>query len=460
MPTFKRFLSLFLLVAAVFTMGAGCGGPSKAEVEAAKPVTITIWRVFDADDTFSSIMSAYQALHRNVSFEYRTLRIEEYEEELLKAFAEGTGPDVFSVHNTWIGGYENLIAPLPATLTIPYTEVRGTIKKETITTLKEEPTLSIRALNKDFVGVVPEDVIRPYQPNPKAEPEDRIWGLPMSVDSLALFYNKDLLDAAAIAQPPATWTQFQENVVALTSLGVDDVILQSGAAIGTSRNVERSFDILSLLMMQNGTTMVDDRGRARFAEEAADRTVPGAEAVRFYTEFASPLKEVYTWNAEQPTSFDAFVTGKTAFFFGYSYHIPLIRTRAAKLNFGITSMPQIENAEAVNYANYWVETVAKSSKYQNWAWDFVQFATSEQQVESYLTEAVKPPARRALIDGLLEDEDLSVFASQLLTAKSWYRGEDVAVAEQAFLDLIDQALAGAIVEDEIAQAQNKVNETL
>jgi len=456
----KQLFGTFLLLTVLVTTGQGCGGPSQAELEAAKPVTINIWRVFDEDDTFASIMEAYRLIHKNVSFEYRTLRSDEYEEELLKAFAEGNGPDVFSIHNTWIGEYEPLIAPMPPTLSIPYTEVRGTIKKETITTIKEEPTLSLRALRNDFVDVVAMDVVRDYQPNPKAAPVERIYALPMSVDTLALFFNRDLLNAAKIAQAPVTWTEFQDDVILLTSVDSTDAILQSGAAIGTSRNVERAFDIVSLLMMQNGTIMVDDRKRARFAEELEDRTIPGADAIRFYTDFANPLKEVYTWNAAQPTSFDAFVTGKTAFFFGYSYHIPLIRTRAAKLNFEIAPAPQIENAKEITFANYWVETVSKSSKYQDWAWDFVQFATSEAQVKSYLDEANKPPARRALIDDYLEDDDLSVFASQLYNSQTWYRGDDVSIAEQAFLDLIDQSLAGEIVEDAIGQAQNKVNQTL
>jgi multiple sugar transport system substrate-binding protein len=395
-----------------------------------------------------------------VSFQYRTLRFEEYQQELLKAFAAGEGPDVFSLHNTWMGEYKNLITPLPDSLTIPYTEVRGTIKKETVTVLREEPTLTQRTLKKDYVDVVAGDVILPYQPNPKQPPEDRIYGLPLSIDTLALFYNKDLLNAASIAEPPANWTQFQDDVVKLSSIGANDEILQSGAAIGTSANVERAFDIVSLLMMQNGTVMTDDRGKAVFGQPNDARQIPGADAVRFYTDFGNPLKEVYTWNASQPDSFDAFATGKTAFFFGYSYHTPLIRARAEKLNFGIAPVPQIEGGRTVNYANYWVETVAKSTKNVDWAWDFIQFAARQDQVTSYLDAAKKPPALRVLIDSQLEDEDLSVFASQLLLSESWYKGDDAAVAEDAFAQLIDDILAGVDSEEAIAQAQNKVNQTL
>lgn len=457
MMPFRRTLAVLLLP--LVLLGAGCGGTSTAEKLATTPVTLTVWRVFDDDSTLNSLMSAYQALHPNVSFEYRELRFDEYEDELLRAFAEGEGPDIFSVHNTWIGEYESLIEPLPDSLTIPYSETRGTIKKETVYTIQEEPTLSQRALKSNFVDVVVADVLRSYQPTAKSEAEDRIFGLPLGMDSLALYYNKNLLNAAGIPEPPSTWTEFQDQVSQLTQLSTDDEVVQAGAAIGTSQNVERAFDILSILMMQNGTEMTDSRGRATFARET-DAGFLGGEAVRFYTDFANPLKAVYTWNENMPDSFDAFASGNTAFFFGYSYHYALIRAANSKLEFAVSPLPQIDGGKTVNYANYWVETVAKSTDAGDWAWDFVQFAASEERVTSYLEAANKPSALRSLISSQLEDEVLSIFAGQTLTADSWYQGTDASVAEEAFLDLIDAFLAGDEQERALKDAQNMVNQSL
>lgn len=455
--SFRSFVFPLLIV--LILTGQGCGGSSTAQTLATTPVTLTVWRVFDDDSTFTQIMNNYRALHPNVSFDYRELRYDEYQDELIRAFAEGEGPDIFSLHNTWIGAYESLIQPMPDSLTIPYSETRGTIKKETVYTVQEEPTLSQRALKNSYVDVVVADVLRSYKPNARAQAEDRIFGLPMGMDSLALFYNRDLLNAASIPEPPGTWTQFQEQVSQLTQINANDTIIQAGAAIGTSENIERSFDILSILMMQNGTQMTDSRGRATFAQET-EAGFLGGEATRFYTDFANPLKAVYTWNEDMPDSFDAFTSGNTAFFFGYSYHYPFIQTANPKLNVGIASLPQIDGGRTVNFANYWVETVAKSTDAGDWAWDFVQFATSEDQVQSYLDTAKKPAALRSLINTQLEDEILSVFAGQTLTADSWYRGNDATVAEEAFLDLIDAFLSGAEQERALKDAQNKVNQSL
>ncbi|MBI5369871.1 extracellular solute-binding protein [Candidatus Uhrbacteria bacterium] len=453
------FKKLSLLFALILLVGAGCTGPSAAEISATKPATISIWQVFDSEESLLPIMNAYRAIHPNISFEYRQLRSDEYKNELLRAFAEGKGPDVFAIHNTWVGEYESLIAPLPASLQIGYSETRGTIKKETIYTLKEEPTISLRALKNDFVDVVSKDVVRAYRVNQNTEPQDRIFGLPLSVDTMALYYNKDLLNAANIPEPPTTWTQFQEQVGKLTKIGQNDTILQSGAAVGTGKNIERAIDILNLLMLQNGVEMVSDRGSAIFAT-GSDKENLAADAVRFYTDFANPLKQVYTWNDSQPNSFDAFVNGKAAFFLGYAYHAPLIAARSPKLNFAIAPVPQIEGGKTVNYANYWVETVSRQTKNLDTAWDFVEFAASKDQVTKYLDLAKRPPARRALVSSQLEDETLSIFASQVLTAQSWYHGRDAGAMEQAFIDLIGATLSGSDTQEILTITQNKVNQTL
>jgi multiple sugar transport system substrate-binding protein len=444
-----RLVSLavpLLLIAFILT---GCGGNATAEKLATTPVTLKIWRVFDGDSTFRTLMESYQALHPNVSFEYRELRLSEYEDELIRAFAEGKGPDIYALHNTWIGAYSSLIKPMPASVTIPYSETRGTVKKEVIYTIQEEPTISQRTLRSDYVDVVAQDVIR----------DNKIVALPLSVDTMALYYNEDLLDAAGIPLPPVTWTDFQTQVTEIVKIGSNDEIVQAAAAIGTGKNVERSFDIVSLLMMQNGTQMADSRGRALFGEET-EAGFPAGQALRFYTDFANPLKEVYTWNDEQRDSFDAFVAGNVAFFFGYAYHAPLIRAANGKLDFSITAMPQIEGGKTVNIANYWVETVAKSSKNSDWAWNFITFAADGDRVMGYLNSAKKPTALRGLINSQIEDETLSVFVGQTLTADSWYLGKDAHVAENAFISLINAYLSGAEDERSLADAQNKVNQTL
>ncbi len=461
----KRISLLALVLIFLVTTGQSCfkGGNQAAQQAANEKINLTYWRVFEGENDFDEIISAYREIHPNININIVKKRYEEYEDELVQAFAEDRGPDMFSIHNTWMEKYEPLITPLPESLNLVYLEVQGTLQKETVAVIREEKSLTINKLKNDYVDVVADDVVRRYQASSQSASENRIWGLPYSVDTLALFYNKDLLNAAGIPEPPATWSDFQSQVKELTLVDLDGGIVQSGAAIGTTENVERAVDIVSILMMQNGTQMMSGN-RAYFAEVptgSTSRTPPAIDAVRFYTDFANPIKEVYTWNEDMEDSFDAFANGTTAFFFGYAYHIPQLRARNPKLNFEIAPVPQIENSRTVNFANYWIEVVAKDTEHLNEAWDFIQYTAEAENVIKFLESADKPTALRSLINTQLDDLDLSVFASQVLTADDWYDGEDAEAAEEALLNFVEDVLTGAEdLEKELRKAQSQVNQTL
>ena len=452
------------IVSLVVLPGLGCKGGSREAKNALEPIELTYWRVFDGSDAFEDIINDYRRIHPNVTINYKKLRFEEYEDELLRAFAEDRGPDLFSVHNTWMKGYQSLIKPLPDTLRLTYSEEKGTLKKETVVTLRNESTMKTRELDSDFVAVVKDYAI--YPSTDGGTTQNRIFGIPMSVDTLALFYNKDILDAAGIPQPPRTWQDFTDDVIALTKYDVNGNVAQSGAAIGTGENIERSADIISLLMMQSQTKMTNTRGSATFAETTlidGQRVQPASGALSFYTEFSNPTKTSYTWDQSFANSFDAFAAGQTAFFFGYSYHAPLLEARSSKLNYAVSHMPQIndEFESSVNYANFWLETVSKQSDNSDWAWDFIQFATKEKNVKSFLDETNKPTALRGLVLEQQDDSDVSVFADQVLSARAWYNGTDTTAAERALEDMIDSVVDRTnLVGEALDIAQQQVNQTL
>jgi multiple sugar transport system substrate-binding protein len=451
-----RLLS-FLLIASVFvTTGQGCFTGGTVKGEPIPDVTLDYWRVFDGPDDFADIIGAYTELYPNVTINYRRLRFEEYEEELVRAFAEGRGPDIFTIHNTWMREYLPLIDPLPASLNLSRSEEQGTLRKQVVNVARTEPTMSLKDYKTSFVDAVSVETVI----------DNNIYGFPMSVDTLALYYNNDLLNAAGIPTAPTTWEAFQDQTVLLTATNIAGNIIQSGAALGTSENVERSTDILSLLMLQTGTDMISPRGNIAFndyPEGQEEGTLPALDALEFYTDFANPTKEVYSWTPDSPNSFDAFANGEAAFFLGYSYHAPLLRTVAPKLNFEITNVPQIagpDEARQVNFANFWVEVVAENVEYSDYAWKFLQFASGAEQVPGFLNSSRKPTALRSLITSQLESEDLGEFAEQLLTAESWYRGEDIDAAEEALNELIDNYLSGTLeAEDALDLAANKVAQT-
>lgn len=453
----KKILASALLIVFILSAGFGCKTVDKETKAASEPITLTYWRVFDDSDAFFDIIEKYKELHPNINIEYRKLRYEEYENELLNAWAEDRGPDIFSIHNTWIKKYQAKITPMPAEITMSYMVETGSIKKEVVPQLKTTPSLTVRELKNNFADVVASDVILD---------DGKIYGLPLSIDTLALYYNRDLFNSAGIAKAPEYWNkEFQQDVKKLTKQDPKKGIIQSGVAMGASSNIERYSDLLAVLMMQNGSVMINGN---QVTFQSVPSTIkngynPGLEALRFYSDFANPLKEVYSWNKDLPNSLQSFTSGNLAMFFGYSYHLEQIKALAPNLNFGISKLPQIEgNPLAVNYANYWVETVSKKSAHSAEAWDFIQFLTKEENAKTYLEKTKKPTALKSLISGQQSVEDLGVFAEQILSSKSWYRGRSVNDAERAIKEMIDMTSAmpdkiNEIIREGAAKVQQTIN---
>ncbi len=342
------------------------------------------------------------------------------------------------IHNTWLPKYKTLLSELPVNLS--------------------KDLLSFESFRSSFVDVVEKDF----------SSEGKIYALPLYVDTLAMYYNKDFLNSAGIAEPPKTWDDLILEVDNLVKKDKWGQITRAGVAMGAAENVNRATDILGLLMLQNGTKMVsDDKKRVTFDEvvQVGDKYYyPGIDALRFYTDFSNPAKRVYTWNKQMPYSVDAFIENRVALMFNYSHQIPIIKSRAPYLNFGIAPMPQVKERNFdINYANYWGFAVSKkgnspeSQRIVQESWRFLIFLTSQKSSKIYLEKTRKPSARRDLITGQREDAELGVFALQALTAKSWYQIDNVKI-EKIFSDAIESVVLGAAtVEKAIDVAATQIN---
>lgn len=455
-----------LIIAFLVVGGLGCRGASGEEAAAAKAITLEYWGTTHDSRLMDEFIAKYRATHEHIRIRYRRFRPEEFERELLEALAEDRGPDIVSLHNTWTGKYQTKLLPAPTAVQVAqvYTQ-KGTIRTERVTQLATTALPTPQQMDRLFVPAVVNDVVRA---DDKGKPQ--IWGLPMALDTMVLFYNQDLLDQANVPQAPASWAELQDAVVAATRYDGTGAIVQAGGAFGTGANTDRAADIITALILQNGATMVDGRGRAVFnlvSEGQSSEAAPAIEALRFYTDFGNPTKQVYTWNTQMEQGLDAFARGKATFFFGYAYHIPLLKARAPKLNYRVLQMPQLDPNKPKNIANYWVETVSKKSKAPNEAWDFVNFLARPEQADVYAERTRKPTALRASINKQLQNPDLAPFAAQALTAQSWYRGRNPDAADSALEEMADFIHANRALEEEgdlfgdaVDRAASKINQSL
>lgn len=424
----KRTTTFFsILILPVFFSGLFAGISPCQETKPAA-ATIEFWSVFDDSDVYKPLIEAFQKQYSYITVVYKKKDIATYEQELLDALASGKGPDIFSIHNTWLPKHENKLYPAP------------------------EALVTVKKYKETFADVAAKDFID----------NDKIYAFPFSIDTLALFYNKELLSSAGIAKPPETWSDFNTAVEKITKRDAKNNITLAGAAIGTAKNINRSTDILSVLMLQSGVKMVSDDESYSTMDKSSSSSdgknyKPAEQAFLFYTSFANPSKKVYTWNKYQHYSSDAFVEGKAAMMFSYAYQIPVVVGKAPHLDFAIAPLPQIsKDGTRINYANYWGQAVSKTSKNPGYAWQFIAWMSSAENIKKYSETTKKPPSRLDLVDSLKGDQDIGVFTEQILTAKSWLQPDNAAV-EQLFATSIENIVDNKI---EITDAVKSVTQQL
>lgn len=460
----KKIIILFLITVFFITTGQRCGEnlPDNQKYGPPDPVTLHYWKVFEDSDNINELISLYKKIQPHVTIRYKKLTYDEYENLLLKGLAlydqeeekERLGPDIFSIHTTWMREYEDLIAPMPETVTVPYTFQKGSIQPETYTEFRQEKTPTLKEIRDRFPDVVYNNQII----------DNQVYGLPLSIDTLGMFVNPKILNNVNITKPAENWVEFQEHVTKISRIDTENnQILLSGASIGTANNISRSADLLTLLMYQNNTPMTAADGTPTFDQTpqgySRDQS-PAAQALNFYTSFADPLSPVYTWNNQMENDIEAFIAGKTAYYFGYSFNIPEIKTLGPKLIFETAKVPQLSDTN-YNIANYWAETVYAQSEHIDEAWNFIIFMTTNAEANKiYLDGSRKPPALLELLETQQNDLELAPFAAQVLTAKSWYKGKDADTANQIFKTMIEQNLKGEMETDEIIRfGKSQVNQT-
>jgi len=410
-------LVIVLMTACVIPGMQRCATPG-LQLEGA----LTFWGIGDDRNAYDPIILNFKKFYPKVEVTYRGFDTQaEYDRALLESMAQGKGPDIFMVLNSAVPNTTGKISPMPATL-VPFTQLQSLFPK---------------IVEQDFF------------------PQRTIYGLPLSIDTLALIYNRNFIDQAAV-QIPRTWEDFQVVVKKLTIVDPSRKIIRAGAAIGGSqKNVSAAPDILSLLMLQSGTKMIsDDFKSATFASPE------GKDALRFYTQFSNGTNAVYTWNETMPNDLDAFGQENVAMIFNYASALPEIQKRNAFIEYKVAPMLQPASAEnrSIAYPRYWGYTVSRQSAVPDVAWQFVLFMTTDEtSVRSYLTKTKKSPALDNLIRSeYINDPELGVFARQALIARSWPQINNTAIGN-IFSNMIELVTTNQnTIESALGKAQEEV----
>lgn len=385
-------------------------------------VKLVVWGV-DPKKHFETLFGLYAQIRPNLELTYQEVGEKDFRERLLSALAEGKGPDVVMIGSHDVAVFDNLLAPAnPAQF--PLSQFQTAF-----------PTVA----EQDFVQ------------------SGNIYAVPLFIDTLALFYNKDMFDQAGIAILPKTWEEFQALIPQLRRLSNGQLTRPAAAIGGSESSVAHAADLLQVLMLQNGAAMVDaSRGNATFA-----RGGKALEALRFYLQFANVGSPYYTWSDAQEKSLEAFAGGRSAMAFGYYADVQAVKKKSPFLAVGVAPLPQAYPEQPVSFAAYRGLAVTKQSKAPQWGWDFAIFtATNRKMAESYTGSVERPAALRELIVKAQNDPALGVFARQALTARSWPVPDGDKI-KTIFDETLRNVLTGKLnAEAALRQAEDQVTQLL
>ena len=423
---------------------------------------LTVYNVFDNEDIFTPMLQAFKSENgANIKINYRKFNdLTEYRNTILNELAEGEGPDIFFMHNSWFYQDHKKLTPAPETIT----------RNDFL---------------ESYVEVTANDLIIP-----DSEGIDRIYSFPLYVDTLGLYYNRRYYNdkIPERGRPPATWAEIQEDVFKLKKEDKSfERFKTAGIAMGRADNLLRGTDLLLTLMLQHGLKFYDDNfERSDIAGTQGINTfgkpnTPGLDALELYTSFALPNHRNYTWNTflsdadSSEKEIDTFARGKVAMIFGYSYlyeevvrHINVLAKKNPNTievaDVAVAPIPQVFDPEEgignmATLASYFSPVVSRTTEYPATAWSLISFVTNQENSRYYHEKTHRPTARRDLIEEQSQDPIYGVFVKQVGIARTLPMANAEKYAE-ILKTAIDQVIATIPTKVAIQNAEESINELI
>ena len=467
-------LKNILLVLFFVFVGVFLGGCEKKEINTEAQngtnqpkIELYFYNLFDDSEIFAPFIQQYENSRPGVKIHYKKfVDVKKYEKMLIDEIANGEGPDIFALNNSLFLYHRKKISPAP------------------------ESIFSPNLFREIFVPVAANDLIL-YD-----NEIEKVFGLPLSVDTLALYYNeshfKDVFPSRPY--PAADWETFLGDILSLKKS--DHSIYRftrAAVALGRTDNILRGLDFIFFLLLQNKTIFyAQDFSSAVFAtpqgvdSDGKIRT-PGREALELFTAFAQSNNQLYTWNeilADPQFDYEIypFLTGRVSMIAGYSYLYDQLKNKLATLkkdpdslrvksdienlvdvnDIKITSWPQKGSGtgNSIYLANYFPLTVSRTSKNPLYAWDFLKFLTTQENLRYYHEKTKRPTSRRDLIEEQSMEDLMGIFARQLNGAASLpiFNSQRF---EEIFSEAVNLVITGRkSTRDVLKEAEDKVTELL
>jgi multiple sugar transport system substrate-binding protein len=410
-------------VGAILVFALATAGSSSSSIG-----PVVIWGTFDQTTVSTVLRAAADSDSRLSGVSYVQKNPATFETDLANALASGTGPDLIIMRQDEVYHDSNKLYQIPLT------------------------QLSQSQFDTTFVAGA-----SPFLGTNGA------YGVPILVDPLVLYWDQDMLATAGIPEPPAFWDQLPTMSEQITLKNDNGSVIKSAIALGEYQNIDAAKDILSMLIMQAGgfiTTQDSDGHTIAALEQGGSSSGAAESALRFYTEFADPSKDDYTWDQSLPDARQAFAAGTLAMYIGYASEQPLIRATNPNLNFAIAAIPQLRGTQnTLDGGGVYALAVPKAAHNPNGALT-VAYLLASQSIDSSLATALGiAPARRDSLAISTTGSD-QLFGKMALIVSTWI-DPDPSQTGPIFQAMIEDTDSGAAqVSDAIGRADQAINNLL
>ncbi len=439
MSTFK--ITLISIFSACIVIGMIVFAMQKS-ASTAQHVTLTVWGTISSDTFNAAYNASSLKANKAITVNYVQKNTSTFDSDFVQALADGVGPDMVILRDDLVYQEHNRLFP------VPYTSL-------------SEASFDSAFLQEAKMYLTPQGII----------------ALPLIVDPMVMYWNRDLFSSNFVAQPPKYWDQFSDTtgasgkqnglITTITHRDANANVTQSALALGEWDNIDNAKEILTTLLLQAGSPMSvrdtqGDEASGLNANPTNEPIQPSGAAVNFYTQFANPTSPTYTWNASLPDSLNFFLSGNLATYFGFASELFSIQQKNPNLNFDVTYMPQIrpagtDTAKQSVFAHMYGISIVKQSKNIPTAFTAMTALVEPASITALDAVTSLPPVRLDLLAAKPTNPYQVVFYNSALISAGWV-DPNGAQSSQIFRTMIQSIDNGsARVSEALTTADTSLN---
>lgn len=417
MKTIGKIAMVLTAALVLFTAPLFAGGEQETGSADTPEVTeIVYWQYFyeTKKETVDTLIEMFEAENPDIKVTQQTFPYEQYNTKVASSVPSGEGPNVINLYYGWLPTYidSGYLQPLPAS------------------------TFSNERIEDEFFSLVE-----------AAKFDGSYYALPTAVRSLALFWNKDLFEAAGLdpEDPPQTVEELVAFAKLLTETDKHGNYLQTGMTMELRAQLHHWVREV-LIRQYGGTPYNEDSSQVMYASQA------GYDAFKFFTDLSQKEKiGMPNFMTDDVTAFKSGMMGMTidgSFRLGTFDKIP-------ELNYGVTELPSM-NGKRYNFASFWSNGITSftSGKELEASVKFLDFLTSDTAMKMWLENVGELPAKKdlAMSDAFRNDPKYGPFIRGLEYATAT-KFIDESSQRMVWIDAYDQVvLNGMSVKDAVDEA--------